>query len=89
MSKRYFGDKMKKLSLIFILISFLSAKSYFVEFVNQSSKEDFEKKYHLKAIKKYDTLYLYELKENQHSNLKNDSSIKKLIENRYKPIELR
>jgi len=35
MSRRYFGDKMKKLSLIFILISFLSAKSYFVEFVNQ------------------------------------------------------
>lgn len=80
---------MKKLSLIFILISFLSAKSYFVEFVNQSSKDNFERKYHLKAIKKYDTLYLYELKDNQNSIIKSDSSIKRVIENRYKPIELR
>ena len=67
----------------------LSAKSYFVEFVNQNSKENFEKKYHIKFIKKYDTLYLYKLKDNQYPIIKSDSSIKRVIENRYKHIELR
>lgn len=81
---------MRLLSLILFLLSFIKADSYFIEFYYKEDVTLFEKKYNIKAIKKYDKkLYLFEVPNDKITQISEYSKVKRVMPNSYKKIELR